>query len=159
MFQSRDVDHARNIVQVNGIDVFGGLPASPARDAWNGNILLIEPHHQLRETGNVFHVESRNSRGEGADDIDDFIIDNVVIVFKTADVSLPLPSAAGDLAAFVKTEFLPSITNVNGSGHGGHGRSAQRIRAPHGIPAGRVARRLSKPPRRLLGPRAHSRPG
>ena len=26
------------------------------------------------------HVESRNSRGEGVDDIDDFIIDNVVIV-------------------------------------------------------------------------------
>ena len=53
MFQSRDVDHPRNIFQVNGIDVFGGLPASPARDAWNGNILLIEPHHQLRATGNV----------------------------------------------------------------------------------------------------------
>jgi hypothetical protein len=65
MFQSRDVDHQRNIFQINGVDVFGGLPASPARDAWNGNILLIEPHHQLRATGNVLHVESRNSSGTG----------------------------------------------------------------------------------------------
>jgi hypothetical protein len=116
MFQSRDVDHPGNIFQVNGVDVFGGLPASPARDAWNGNILLIEPRHQLRPTGNALHVESRNARGQGAQDIDDFIIDNVVIVYKTADVSWTLPSTTGDLAAFVKTELLPSITNVNGSG-------------------------------------------
>jgi hypothetical protein len=32
MFQSRDVDHQRNIFQLNGVHVFGGLPASPARD-------------------------------------------------------------------------------------------------------------------------------
>jgi hypothetical protein len=34
MFQSRDVDHQRNVFQINGVDVFGGLPASPARDTW-----------------------------------------------------------------------------------------------------------------------------
>jgi hypothetical protein len=28
IFQSRDVDHQRNIFQINGVDVFGGLPAS-----------------------------------------------------------------------------------------------------------------------------------
>src|SRR5262249_25722160 len=82
MFQSRDVDHSRNVFQVNGVDVFGGLPASPARDAWNSNVLLLEPHHQLTAGGNVLRVESRNSRGERVDDIDDFIIDNVVIVYK-----------------------------------------------------------------------------
>ncbi len=43
MFQSRDVDHQRNVFQINGIAVFGGLPASPSRDTWNGNILLIDP--------------------------------------------------------------------------------------------------------------------
>ena len=104
IFQSRDVDHSKNIFQVNGVDVFGGLPASPTRDAWNGNILLIEPHHQLKAAGNVLHVESRNSRGEGVDDLDDFIIDNVVIVYKLADVLQALPSTTGDLAAFLKKE-------------------------------------------------------
>jgi len=83
MFQSRDVDHQRNIFKVNGIDIFGGLPASPAKDTWNGNIMLIAPHHQLKGTNNVLHVESRNNLGGGGGDIDDFIIDNVVIVYKT----------------------------------------------------------------------------
>ena len=116
MFQSRDVDHPKNVFQVNGVDVFGGLPASPARDAWNGNILLVEPHHGLKATGNVLHVESRNARGQAAGDLDDFIIDNVVIVYKSSDVSATLTSVSGDLAAFVKGELLPSITNVRGSG-------------------------------------------
>src|SRR5262245_62523593 len=33
MFQSRDVNHPRNVFEVNGIGVFGGLPVSPARDS------------------------------------------------------------------------------------------------------------------------------
>ncbi len=116
IFQSRDVDHQRNIFQINGVDVFGGLPASPAREAWNGNILLIGPGHQLRAAGNVLHVESRNSRGGDSDDIDDFIIDNVVIVYKISDFSWTLPAATGDFAAFLTKELLPSIPNVPGSG-------------------------------------------
>jgi hypothetical protein len=115
MFQSRDVDHPRNGFEVNGIGVFGGLPVSPARDSWNGNVLLVEPHHQLRATGNVLHVESRDARGTGSGDIDDFIIDNVVLVYKTPD-AVALPSVTGDLAAFIRTELLPSLTNVRGSG-------------------------------------------
>ena len=115
MFQSRDVDHPLNVFEVNGIGVFGGLPVSPARDAWNGNVLLVEPHHQLRATGNVLRVESRDARGTGSGNIDDFIIDNVVLVYKTLD-AVTLPSVTGDLAAFIKTELLPSITNVRGSG-------------------------------------------
>jgi hypothetical protein len=114
MFQSRDVGHNRNIFQVNGVDVFGGLPVSPARNTWNGNILLIEPRHQLKAAGNVLHVESRTSSGESVGDIDDFIIDNVVIVYKSPDVALPTTTA--NLAAFVQRDLLPSITNVKGSG-------------------------------------------
>ena len=116
MFQSRDVDHQRNIFRINGVEVFGGLPASPSRDAWNGNILIIEPHHQLRATGNVLHVESRNSSGGGGDDIDDFIIDNVVIMYKTPYFSWTLPAATGDFAAFLTKELMHSIPKVSGSG-------------------------------------------
>ena len=66
LFQSRDVSHATNVFQVNGIQVFGGLPVSPSRDTWNGNVLLVERHHGLRATGNVLHVESRNASGGAA---------------------------------------------------------------------------------------------
>src|SRR5262245_42868717 len=83
LFQSRDVTYPRNILQVNGIQVFGGLPVSPSRDAWNGNVLVVERHHQLRETGNVLRIEARNDNGGTGGDIDDFIIDNVVIQYKT----------------------------------------------------------------------------
>src|SRR5215203_1481515 len=95
LFQSRDVSHSRNILHINGTQVYGGLPVSPSRDTWNGNILLIEPHHQLRATGNVLHVESRPAGAGG--DIDDFMIDNVVIMYKTHDIAVALPSAAGDV--------------------------------------------------------------
>src|SRR5262245_11080070 len=73
ILQSRDVDHPKDVVQGKGIDVCGGLPPRPARDAWNGNALLIDPHHQWKATGDIRNVESRNSRGESAGDIDDFI--------------------------------------------------------------------------------------
>jgi hypothetical protein len=87
LFQSRDVSHARNVFQANGIQVFGGLPVSPSRDTWNGNVLLVERHHGLRATGNVLHVESRNTSGGADGNIDDFMIDNVVIQYKTMELS------------------------------------------------------------------------
>jgi hypothetical protein len=94
MFQSRFVSHNRNVFQINGVGVFGGLPAGddvvnysvdqPQNllvPGWQGNILLIEPHHQLRETGNVLHVGSLEAAPGRP--TDDFIIDNVVLVYKT----------------------------------------------------------------------------
>jgi hypothetical protein len=118
MFQSRDVDHQQNIFSVNGVDVFGGLPASPARDAWNGNILLVERHHQLKATGNVLRVEARRSDGGSDGDVDDFILDNIVVIYKTLDVVAHLPTASGDLGAFLMSELIDSINNVRGSGSG-----------------------------------------
>jgi hypothetical protein len=115
MFQSRDVDHSRNVFEVNGIGVFGGLPVTPARDSWNSNVLLVEPHHQLRATGNVLRVEARDSAGTSSGNVDDFIIDNVVLVYKTPDPT-SVPVVTGNLAAFIKGELLPSIDNVTGSG-------------------------------------------
>jgi hypothetical protein len=92
MFQSRGVAHQKHIFQVNGVNVFGGLPASPDRNTWNGNILLVESHHQLRATGNVLHVESRGSTGgEPSNHLSSsFIIDNVVIQYKTRVLLPPL---------------------------------------------------------------------
>lgn len=82
MFQTRDVTVPGNVFRVNRVDVFGGLPVSPSRDSWNGNIILLEPRHHLRATGNILHIEARNSSGETGGNIDDFIIDNVVIMYK-----------------------------------------------------------------------------
>jgi len=114
MFRSRDVDHDRNSIQINGMDVLGGLPASPSNDAWDGNILRIDSHYRLRAAGNVLHVESRKSNGTPGDDIDDFIIENTVMVYKIPD-SEELPGASGDFAAFLSGELRDSIPTVRGS--------------------------------------------
>ena len=82
MFQSRDVDSSRNIITVNGSNVSGGIPVSPNKDTWNGNVMLIGAG-TLRASGNELHIESRNTNGGGGSDIDDFILDNAVVMYKT----------------------------------------------------------------------------
>ena len=75
-------------MEINGRPIFGGIPSAVelvtlpndivSRAQWNGNVMLIEPG-VLRED-NVLRIQS----GELSDDnIDDFIIDNLVVVFKT----------------------------------------------------------------------------
>lgn len=81
MFQSRDVDHQKNVFKINGVSITGRIPDSPSKDTWNGNVMIIEPS-VLRATNNVLRVESRNTSGDGGGDIDDFILDNAVIVYK-----------------------------------------------------------------------------
>lgn len=84
MFQSRDVDSSRNIIRINDNpdSVFGGIPVSPNKDTWNGNVMLIGGGI-LRESDNVLRIESRNLSGGGGGDLDDFIVDNVVVMYKT----------------------------------------------------------------------------
>jgi hypothetical protein len=95
MFQSRDVSKSqRNIFRVNQVDVFGanpasgtlpasgGIPASADRNSWNGNIQLLETRHRLKATGNTLHIEARNDAGGVGGNIDDFILDNMVIMYK-----------------------------------------------------------------------------
>jgi hypothetical protein len=91
LFQSYDVEAENNIFQINGVDVFGGLPVgregeqtgSHRKNGWVGNVVLVENRHQLRATGNAMHIESKAPpRAPG--DIDDFILDNMVIMYKAA---------------------------------------------------------------------------
>jgi hypothetical protein len=87
MFQTRDVDHNKNIIQINPATaqqptVSGGIPVSPSKDTWNGNIMLIG-RGVLRETNNVLHVEAVSEDSVLGPDLDDFIIDNVVVLYKT----------------------------------------------------------------------------
>ena len=85
-----------NVLQVNGRDVSGGLSAGPVSIAqeprqplWNTHSLLIE-RNVLQEQGNLLHIES--IKHEFADQIDDFIIDNAVMWFKTqTGISPPVP--------------------------------------------------------------------
>jgi hypothetical protein len=88
-FQTRDVDNAKNVIQINGRDLFGGIPVSSTGDAespiWNGNVALVEAN-ELEESDNVLRVGAFDSEGgfhSLGTSADDFLINNVVILFKT----------------------------------------------------------------------------
>ncbi|MGQ0640773.1 MAG: hypothetical protein ACT4P6_08410 [Gemmatimonadaceae bacterium] len=55
---------------------------SPNKDTWNGKVMLIGSG-VLRSSGNELHIEARNRNGDGGGDIDDFIPDNAVVMYKT----------------------------------------------------------------------------
>jgi len=75
-------------LQINGQQIFGGIPSAVEfatlpnitvlRAQWNGNVMLIQPG-VLRDD-NVLHIEAADL-GDG--NLDNFIIDNLVVVFKT----------------------------------------------------------------------------
>lgn len=76
-----------NIIRINGADVPGGITAgpvfvdiSPHVPLWNAEFQLIEPG--LLGDENVLHVESV---ADPTGNHDDFVVDNIVIWFKTKE--------------------------------------------------------------------------
>ena len=96
--------NAQQTMEINGRQVFGGIPSAVevatlpndfivSRAQWNGNVMLIEPG-VLRED-NVLRIRA----GKLSDDnVDDFIIDNLVVVFKTRPGLSTGVQPAGDLS-------------------------------------------------------------
>ena len=82
MFETLDVDYEQNVFEVNGHAIAGGIPKSPSKSAWNGNVMLINPNW-LKGRGNELHIKSLTSGGAPSGNIDDFVIDNVVVLYKT----------------------------------------------------------------------------
>lgn len=84
MFQSLSVDHDKNVLKVNGHDIPGGIPQTAGEESdWTGNVMLI-PSSWLKDSGNELFVQSRTSDGAAIGDIDDFVLDNVVVLYKTS---------------------------------------------------------------------------
>jgi hypothetical protein len=82
MFQSLDVDNDKNALEINGQRIVGGIPTSPSKDTWNSNVMLVAPN-TLRQTGNTLTIGARRDDGALLPPVDDFVIDNVVIFYKT----------------------------------------------------------------------------
>jgi hypothetical protein len=82
LFQTRDVDNETNFFNVNGHDIPGGIPRSAARDDWNGNVAIVGGGW-LQESGNVLQIGARDERGSLLGNLDDFLIDNIVLFYRT----------------------------------------------------------------------------
>jgi hypothetical protein len=81
LFQSRDVGFHRNVLRINDKDVPRGIPVNPDGGGWNGNVVLIPPNFL---TGvDRLRIQARNRSGEGGGNLDDFLIDNMVILYRT----------------------------------------------------------------------------
>ncbi|MCP3962388.1 MAG: hypothetical protein GY719_31480 [bacterium] len=90
-FQSLGVSHRNSVLQVNSTKVFGGLSTSVdfARDdikvfvvqRWATHHLLLQPG--LLRNNNVLRIESRRHATGGSSGIDNFVIDNITVLFKT----------------------------------------------------------------------------
>jgi hypothetical protein len=87
LFQTLGVSHASNFIAINSTgttedpEVFGGIPVSRSDQDWNGNVMLIRPG--VLGENNILRLGARASNGSLLGDIDDFVIDNVVVLFKT----------------------------------------------------------------------------
>lgn len=95
-FQSLGVTFRKNVLEVNGTRVFGGLSTSIdavpiesgtqfvgtlIRQVWTTHSLLIQPG-LLRER-NTLLIEARNRDGGTSGNLDNFIIDNMIMFYKT----------------------------------------------------------------------------
>lgn len=81
-FQALGVDSLKNVFRINDKVVYGGLPSSRSQ-GWAAQTLLVNPG-TLRARGNVLRIEARTSGGQSSGDIDDFVIDNLVLFYKTS---------------------------------------------------------------------------
>jgi hypothetical protein len=78
-------------LEINSQQIFGGIPAavdslpSPIASQrlliaqWNGNVMLVQPG--VLQGNNVLKIQAKIISNSG--NIDNFIIDNVVVLFKT----------------------------------------------------------------------------
>jgi hypothetical protein len=95
LFQAMGVGHRRNRLAINGSDIAGGLPIGGLltiptgqqpttgflTGIWSAQVLIV-PAGVLRETGNTLRIEARNKDGGTGGEVDSFIVDNVVLLFK-----------------------------------------------------------------------------
>jgi hypothetical protein len=96
LFQSLGVSHRQNKISVNGVDLYGGIPTSnellpiPGSptdrilelNVWSSHVLLVSGS-VLRSSGNTLRIEARDADGETDGELDNFIVDNAVMFFKT----------------------------------------------------------------------------
>jgi hypothetical protein len=87
LFQTLSVSRDRHFIAINSTgatgepEVFGGIPFTGSGSNWTGNVMLVRPG--VLQENNILRLGARASNGSILGDVDDFVIDNVVIVFKT----------------------------------------------------------------------------
>ncbi len=83
MIRTRDVDFSRNVITINGVAVSNALvPHSDDNDGEYFTEIGIVAANTLRATNNKLYIGARNESGTIGGNLDDFDVDNVVLVYK-----------------------------------------------------------------------------
>jgi hypothetical protein len=86
MFQTRSVQTARSTIKINNSTLADGIPVSSTGTSespiWNGNVAIVEAN-VLQESNNRLQVQALNPAGTGGGNLEDFLLDTMVIFFKT----------------------------------------------------------------------------
>ena len=81
MLQTRGVNHDLNVIRINNVNVTGALVKHEDSNEWFAQLGEI-PLGTLKATGNVLKIISRNTDGNAGGNLDDFNIDNVVVLYR-----------------------------------------------------------------------------
>lgn len=83
MFESYDIDWGTSQMLINGTRLSAALRATPEGDMpkWIANTVLVDSGI-LQSRGNVLRIEALDENG-GTGDREDFILDNIVIMYTT----------------------------------------------------------------------------
>jgi hypothetical protein len=78
-------DFPENVIRINEVDLPGGLQPGVSRGqfpTWKTQILLV-PQNVLKSDKNILFIESAERRYGFGTRVDSFVIDNVVLFYKT----------------------------------------------------------------------------
>src|SRR5262245_8075629 len=83
MLRTRDVDFSHNLITINGVAIANALlPHSNDNDGEFFSEIAIVPANTLTATDNKLLIGARNVDGNLSGNLDDFDVDNVVLVYK-----------------------------------------------------------------------------
>ncbi len=88
LYNTKEVDFTLNRMLVNGVSVSGAVTPTPIiRDenlnTLKANVALVGgTQHKLRNSGNTLEIEARDKNGNAGTNIEDFSIDNIVILYQ-----------------------------------------------------------------------------
>lgn len=80
MLQTRGVSVNCNVIKINGVDVSSALRADDD-DNWHTQIGEVPPN-VLKSGNNTLQIAARNESCGVGGNLDDFVVDNVVILYR-----------------------------------------------------------------------------
>lgn len=83
MYQSYDVNLARNVIKMNGTEIPGGIAVSSRRDEWKNNLSILAPEWVMRNHGNELFIEAHGETDDAEANRDNFLLASAMILYKT----------------------------------------------------------------------------